>query len=285
MATLLASAAALVRPESVGPLLIEPLQDMSHAMQVATVLQTDSESYRLPVLRDEATAAWTQENAEIDLSDATFAEVNVGFFKLAGLVRLSAELVESSEPEAAATVGASLARSIARSIDLAYWGSTVSNGPSGLESLASVQTVDAGATWTSLDPMIEAISKLQAVGAKGTNFVTAASTALELAKLKRYTGATESNENLLQPSPTDATVMQINGVPISVVPDGVIDPGVVWLSDKSRSYVILKRAVTLDVSREAFFTADAVAVKATVRTGFGFPSETSFVRIALTEGS
>ena len=80
-------------------------------------------------------------------------------------------------------------------------------------------------------------------------------------------------------------MLQVNGVPISVGPDGVIDPGVVWLSDKARSYIILKRAVPLDVSREAFFTADAVAVKATVRLGFGYPSESGFVRIAADEGS
>lgn len=107
-------------------------------------------------------------------------------------------------------------------------------------------------------------------------------------RIKKFTGTgtgSESNENLLQLSPTNPTVMQVNGVPISVVPDGVIDPGVVWLSDKARSYVILKRAVTRDVSREAFFTADAVAVKATVRLGFGYPSESSFVRIAAGEGS
>ena len=117
---------------------------------------------------------------------------------------------------------------------------------------------------------------------------TSASTALDLSRIKKFTGTgtgSESNENLLQPSPTNPTVLQVNGVPISVVPDGVIDPGVVWLSDKARSYIILKRAVPLDVSREAFFTADAVAVKATVRLGFGYPSESGFVRIAAGEGS
>lgn len=149
-----------------------------------------------------------------------------------------------------------------------------------------MQTVDAGDEWTSLDPMVEGISKLQAIGATATNFVTSASTALDLSRIRKFTGTgSESNENLLQLSPTNPTVMQVNGVPNSVVPDGVIDPGVVWLSDKARSYVILKRAVTLDVSREAFFTADAVAVKATVRLGFGYPSESGFVRIAAGEGS
>ena len=58
-----------------------------------------------------------------------------------------------------------------RSIDIAYWGSTVEHGPSGLESLAGVQTVDVDDEWTSLDPMVEGISKLQAIGATATNFV------------------------------------------------------------------------------------------------------------------
>ncbi len=281
MAITLASADALVRPESVGPLLIEPLTKASFAMQVSTNVQTNSESYRLPKLSEHPPVGWQQENVDWDLGDATFDEIDVKFFKAGGAVRLSTEICESSDPQAATIIGQSLASALARTIDKAFWGNTIALGPNGIESLTDVQHVDAGSDWTDLDALVEGISKLQAIGATPTHFVTNASTALALSKLKKFTGDVGSNENLLQASPTTPTVMQVNGVPIVVVPDDTIEPGVVWLSDQSRQYVVMKRNVTIDVSREVFWQADAVGVKVSARVGYGWPSEQSLCRIAI----
>ena len=128
--------AALLRPEEVGPLVVQPVTAESVAMQVATVVTTGSASYRIPMITADSTAGWFAEGAEITPSDATTNEIDVVPSKVAGLSIISRELANDSSPLAAQVVGQSLARDIARRIDAAFFANTTSNGPSGLLSIS-----------------------------------------------------------------------------------------------------------------------------------------------------
>ena len=77
-------------------------------------------------------AAWTQEGAEINVSDAVLDEITVTPKKLAGLVVVSNELAADSSPAALGVVGQGLVRDLRRKIDAAYFTATTLNGPSGL---------------------------------------------------------------------------------------------------------------------------------------------------------
>ena len=55
--------AALLRPEEVGPLVVQPVTAESVAMQVATVVTTGSASYRIPMITADSTAGWFAEGA------------------------------------------------------------------------------------------------------------------------------------------------------------------------------------------------------------------------------
>ena len=61
---------------------------------------------------------------------------------LGALSIISNELANDLSPAAQTVVGESTARDLARKIDSAFFGDTVSNGPSGLESLTAYQFVD-----------------------------------------------------------------------------------------------------------------------------------------------
>jgi HK97 family phage major capsid protein len=84
--------------------------------------------------------AWTAEGAEIPVTDPDLDELVVTPPKLAGLTVVSNELMADSDPSALDVVGQGLVRDLQVKLDAAYFGNTVANGPSGLESLASTQT-------------------------------------------------------------------------------------------------------------------------------------------------
>jgi hypothetical protein len=97
--------------------------------------------------------------------------------------------------DAAATsvVGDGLVRSIARKLDVAFFGNTTALGPDGLQSLSGIATVTApGSAWTNFDWAIEAQSQLERVGSTVTAFCA------QLSEVKSFTGsAANSNEPLL----------------------------------------------------------------------------------------
>lgn len=265
--------APLLRPEDVGALVVQPVIAASVALQVSTLVRTDSPSYRIPTITADAAAGWYAEGAPITPTDATTDEVDVTPSKVAGLTVISRELANDSNPAAATVIGQSLARDIARKIDAAFFANTTANGPSGLLSIAAT-AIDTGATIASLDPFAEAISEAEQLGAAITAFVANPATVLALAKLKRETG---SLEPLLGVDPTQPGVRQVFGVPLLSSP--AVAAGTVWGIPRDRVFVVVREDVTLDVDRSAYFASDSVGVRAIMRVGFGFAHEDAVVRL------
>ena len=277
-------AGGILRPEEVGALVVQPVERASVAFQISNVVRTESHDFRIPVITSDATAAWTAEGSDITPSDAGVDEVNVTPKKLAALSIISNELANDSSPAAQTVVGESIAGDLARKVDSAFFGDTISNGPSGLESLTSYQFVDTDSVpLTNVDAFSEAISKTENVGATVTAFVANASTVLALSKVKKLTSG--SNEPLLQPDPTRPTRRQILGVPLYSVPDTVVGSGVVWAIDGSRIFVVLRQDVELVVDGSRYFESDRLGIRAVMRVSFGFPHEASIVRIAPEPGT
>jgi HK97 family phage major capsid protein len=269
-------------PADYGTLIVQPVTDAAVATRVANVATTGSTEFRIPVVVEDAGATWVAEGDEIPADDATFAEVVVVPAKLAGLTIISRELAEDSTPAAAEVVGQSLARDMARRLDAAFFGNLAAPAPAGLGSLptsgaGAVSTVDAGAAWADVDPFAEAISKAEQVGATLRAFVAHPDDALALSTLKQATG---SNVPLLGADPTVATRRTILGAPMFTSP--AVPAGTVYGIPADRVMVVMRDDVRLEVSREAYFSSDRVAVKATMRVGFAFPHAAAVLRVALT---
>jgi HK97 family phage major capsid protein len=275
-----ANGAVILTPAQVAELLVQPVSTESVAMQVASVVNTGSSVYRIPLVTADPQASWVAEGAEIAPSDAVLSEVEVAPSKVAGLTIITRELAEDSSPEAAQTVGAGLARDIARKVDAAFFGSLASPAPAGLGSLlttaGNVQTVAGGAV-TNLDAFAEAQSKAENVGASLTAFVANPTNALALAKLKSGTG---SNQPLLGSDPTQPTRRLIGGVPLYVSAD--VPAGTIWGIPQDRAVVVIRDDATVETDTSVFFTSDRVAIKATMRVGFGFPHLAGLVKITVT---
>ncbi len=263
-------------PDEYGPLVVQPALDASVFAKVATTVTTGSTEYRIPIVSADPTAAWVAEGAEITPSDPTLQELTVTPAKVAGLTIISRELADDSDPAAAQVVGDGLARDIARRIDQAVFAGLASPAPAGLSTLSGVQVYVAAGAFANLDFAAEAISKAETVGAMVTAFVAAPATALALAKVKQSTG---SNQPVLGMDATSATSRQILGVPLYVSP--YVAANTLWAVDASRLWLVVRDDATVEADRSVFFTSDRVAVKATMRAGFGFVHPQSVVKVTI----
>lgn len=278
MALLSTTAAGIIRPEDVGELIVEPIRAASTAFQVSTNVTTSSPEFRLPRVVADAGVGWYSEGSNIDETTPDVDELTIHVKACKALVKISVELADDSSPAAAAVVGDGLARNLARAIDTAYFGNTVSNGPSGLLSLADVQHVDAGSL-LDLDAFAEAQSKMESVGSKVTAFCASATTVLRLSQLKTFSGATASNQPLLGADATSATGRTVLGVPLYSLPDGVIDNSTVWALDRAKSFMVLRSGVEIEADRSFFFGSHSIALRAVVRCSPGWPHEQAVVKI------
>jgi len=267
-----------ILPDQYGPLVVEPVQRQSVAMQVSTVLATGQHSMNIPRVTEDPSAAWVAEGAEITPDDGALAELSVTPRKVAGLTIVSRELADDSTPGALKIVGDGLARSIADRVDAAFFGALAAPAPAGLESLTGLTTITGPTAWEDLDPFAAAIAAADGHGTVITSFVAHPTDALLLAQLKESTG---SRRPLLGSDPTAPTRRVVQGVPLLTSPR--VTQGTVWALPKERTFVVRRQEVSMELSKDAYFTSDRVAIRAIMRVTFAFPHEAAIVRVQLDE--
>jgi HK97 family phage major capsid protein len=289
MSLLEATAGGIVVPEMVGPLVLQPLRQRSTAIQVCTEVTTDSPKFRLPVVELDAAANWLAESQDITETDPTIGEEVVTPLKVGALTKVSNELANDSSPAATSVVGDGLVRSIARKVDLAFFGNTTALGPNGLQSLTGIATVNAGSTWQNFDWATEAQSQLERVGSTVTAFCASFETVRQLSEVKQFVGTTAtSNEPLLQAGDgdvTQATPRNIFGVPLWSLPEGTIADGIVWALDRQKVYAVIRQDIGVVVDPSFYFGSDSLAVRVIMRIGFGYPHHAAVCQISLAGGS
>ena len=273
MAVLNSNLAQAWTPEDYGKLIDVVVAAKSIAFQAATVVQTTSETSRFTKQTADPAVAWYAETTTIALTDPTLDEVVVTPKKVAGRTQISNEAAADTNPAVAEQTGKTLARSIAKGVDTAFFANTTTNGPSGLLSLAGVNVVDTGAisALTTLDAFHEAKFAALADGAELTHFILAADVALALSKAKQGTAL---NTGLLD---TVGDGITLAGVKVLVSAD--VAAGNVWGVDSSQILAVQRAGTTVVKSTEAAFAEDAVQVRATARVGFGFANPAGIVRL------
>ena len=272
MAVLNSNLAAAWTPEDYGTLIDTVVDAKSVAAQTATVIDTQNQSIRVPLLTADPATAWFAENTTITLADPTTGEIEIVPKKVAGRSQVSNEAAADSDPAVATQIGTSLARSIAKGIDAAFFANTTTNGPSGLLSLAGVNVVDTGTiTLTSLDAFHEAKAAALADGADLTHVILATDVALALAKVKVESG---SNQGLFE---NVADGISLAGLTVLVSPH--VAAGNAWAVDQSQVLFVRRTGTTVVTSTDAAFAEDAVQIRATSRIGFGFPNPAGVVRL------
>lgn len=261
-----------LRDDVASNLIIKPLRQQSLAFNpaVATTVVTGANQWRAPRLDSDVTAAFVAEGEEIPVTDIALGEVVVTPAKAAALSIISRELGEDSSPEAQTIVGNSMVADLTRVINAAFLGNQAAPAPAGLGSLTGTPHLHFDRA--DLDSFHEAQFAAEDAGATITAFLVSPEDARVLAQLKVSTG---SNEYLLGGQRT------VNGVPLIVARD--LPTGTAYGVDSSRLYSVIRQDVTLDVSKDAYFSSDRIGVKSTVRVGFGFADEASVIKLTHTE--
>lgn len=270
MATLNTNLAAAWTPEDYGKVVDTVVAAKSVAFQAATVIDTQRQSIRVPILTADPDTAWFAENTTITLADPTTGEIEITPAKVAGRTQVSNEAASDSEPAVAEQIGTSLARSLAKGVDAAFFADTTVNGPSGLLSVTT-EVVNTAGAWTTLDHVHDAKAAALAEGAELTHVILAPDVALALAKAKQ---GTDSNVGLFD---NVADGVQLAGLTALVSPH--VAAGNAWAVDQSQVLVVRRTGTTVVTSTDAAFAEDAVQVRATSRIGFGFPNPAGIVRL------
>ncbi len=272
------SAAGLLTPEQVGTLLVEPTLSLAQAAKVARRVTLTAPKFRVPIIAKDAAASWVSEGDEIDVTDADVDELVVTPAKLGAVSVITSELAADTSPEATQEVGLGIARSLATSLDATFFGAQASPAPQGLGTLADVNVIDAGEKWDDLDAFTAAAMNAERLGAHVDSFVASPDDALALSQLKAYTTA-GSNIPLLQPDPTQPTRRLIGGVPLLV--SAGVTSGTVWAIPSDRALLVVREDADIVTDGSVYFTSDRVAVRGTMRVGFGFPQPPVISRITL----
>lgn len=276
MTQTIATATKAWLPEEVLPLIVEPVQAASVAALVSTSKVTSANKLRAPVVKQDPSAAWVAEAEEIPVSQADLDEIEVSFYKVAGLVPVSSELANDSDPDVPEQIGQGLARDISRRVDEAFFGSNTANpkAPAGLGNLTTITELDAPATFADLDPFTAGRFAAAGFGARITAWAANPADAEELAQLKEQNG---SVRNLLTYNPNDASVLTLDGVPMFT--STAITAGTVWGIPSDRVIVGINDQVRVDQSKDALFSSDRIAVRAVLRVGFAFTQPQAIVKI------
>jgi HK97 family phage major capsid protein len=258
-------------PEDYGKLIDLVIAEKSIAFQAGTKIVTSSETIRFPMLTADPAVGWYPENTQITLTDPSTSELVVTPRAVKGLTQISNEAAQDTNPAVSDQVGKSLARSISKKVDAAFFADTTTNGPSGLLSLPGVNVVDTGSAIANLDPFHQAKADALADGANLTVFILAPDVALELAQAKESTG---SNKSLFENVGDGVTLA---GVKVLVSVD--VPAGNAWGLDSSQVLIVQRTGTTVTRSVDAAFDYDAVQVRATARVGFGFANPAGIVRL------
>ncbi|PRZ41910.1 HK97 family phage major capsid protein [Antricoccus suffuscus] len=261
-----------VKPDEYHDLILEGLQTESiAAASGVAVVNTSAATLNIPRITADTTAVWALEGEDLEVGNPALDEIASTPKKVGGVIKVSRELAQDSSPAATKLVGDSLTRSVAVALDKAYFtnsGAQIAKAPKGLPGVTGALTVASDAA--DLDAFTEAQVKVLGARAQVTAWYMNAATYLRFAGIKQ---ADASNVGLLE------TQFAINGVPVHVTEDLADD--VVYGADTSKALLIIRDRAKVEVSNEAYFSTDEVAVKVTMRADLAFPSPKSIVKITV----
>jgi len=217
------------------------------------VIQTDRTQVDVPKLKADGVAASTSEGGDITGNAAFDVEsILVTPAKYSSYEAMSMEVWQDSEPSLLEGYG----RGIARRHALAWEAALVA----ALEATATTVATDADFA-TSLDVISDTIVTMQAAGAKPAGIVTTAAVAQTLLKLKEVSGSTKPV--LMDSGPADGFAGRVLGIPLVVSSAVTATKAVVF--DPSHTLLVIRRSPTIEVSTDALFGTDSVAVRAISR--------------------
>jgi HK97 family phage major capsid protein len=190
-------------PDEFERRLIEGLEEENIFRRLATVIRTSSGERKIPVVASKGEASWVDEAQLIPESDVEFAQVSIGAYKIATMLRVSEELLQDSVFNLEAYIAKEFARRIGEKEEEAFFGGNGNGKPTGIlcnTGGAPVGVTTAAAGTITIDEILDLMYSLKAPYRKRASFIMNDATVGAVRKLKDNNG-----QYLWQPSVNAAT--------------------------------------------------------------------------------
>lgn len=257
-----------VTPESYAPnvVALDPLKIIPNSLLVTAtqrvaVVEGDDVFTKVPKLDLTDEVDWVPEGTAIPEADPTPDETVIANGKLGVLVKLSEE--QFKQPNVTEIVSQEIGRALATKVNAALLNTPLPTSPAVLPppGLIVQGTEVVTPVEDDLDLIVDAIAMIQELpGGEATNVIASPSAWAALSKFKT---ALNSNQSLLD-ARVEAAERRLLSVPVTI--DSAVPTGKIVILDKRRCLSVYSeiRAATTD---QAFWTADVIGVKATIRLG------------------
>ena len=199
-------------PDEYQRTLIEALEDQNIFRTLAHVITTSSGDRKIPVVASHGTAAWIDEGGQYPESDEAFAQVSIGAYKLATMIKISEELLNDSVFDMPSYIAREFARRVGAAEEEAFITGNGTGKPLGFLSDtggAQVGVTTNSATAITLDEIMDLFYSLRAPYRRNAVFIMNDSTIKAIRKLKNLSG-----DYLWQPSVQTGEPDRLLGRPI-----------------------------------------------------------------------
>ncbi len=260
-----------VKPDGYHDLILVGLQTESvAAASGVAVANTTNAALHIPRVTADTTAKWASEGEDLQVANPVLDEITSTPKKVGGVLKVSRELAQDSSPAATKLVGDSLTRAIAVALDNAFFtnAGAQTKAPVGLPGVTGF--IPVAGTATNLDAFTEAQVKALGARTQVRAWYMSAATYLRFAGIKQATG---SNVGLLE------TGFAINGIPVYITEN--LPLNTVYGLDTAQALMVVRDRAVVEVSDQAFFATDEVAVKVTMRVDFAFPAPKAVTKLTI----
>lgn len=178
-------------PDEFERTLIEALEEENIFRTLAKIITTSSGDRKIPVVATKGTAAWVDEEGEITESDDAFAQVSIGAYKLATMIKVSEELLNDSVFNLESYIAKEFARRIGTKEEEAFFIGDGSGKPTGIFHATNggqLGVTAASATAITVDEVMDLFYSLKSPYRKKAVFVMNDSTVKAIRKLKDGNG-------------------------------------------------------------------------------------------------
>jgi HK97 family phage major capsid protein len=199
-------------PDEFERTLVEALEEENVFRQIANVITTSSGDRKVPVVASKGTASWVDEEGQIPESDDSFAQVSIGAYKLATMIKVSEELLNDSVFNLEQYIAREFARRIGAKEEEAFFIGDGSGKPTGIlanNGGGEVGVTAASAAAITLDEIMDLFYSLKSPYRRNAVFIMNDSTVKAIRKLKDNNG-----QYLWQPSVTAGTPDTILNRPV-----------------------------------------------------------------------
>ncbi len=271
--------AGFLVPTPLAAGVIDLARNAARVMQAgASTVRMEYETLKLARQTSDVAATWRAEAAPITTTDLTFDVVTLTAHTLAGIVRVSRELVEDAA-NVEDIIRNSFARSIALEIDrVALYGAGTATEPLGLSGRVGVPRVSLGvngAAITNYDPFVDAILAVELNNFEPNAAIFSPRTQAAISKFKDSQG----NPLRVPQDVADLTFLDTKQIPINRTKGTATTASDVFLGDFSQLLMGMRTQLQITMLTERFADTGEIGLVAWLRADVATAHDGAFAII------